>query len=94
MVHDVVSKVLSRQRLTHWIGAMRFSLALENHKEENGRQNDVEQSGERMSRMRVDIKYSLFHGPKEPLGFLIEGHSHPMKLGHLLCNLCRDAGIT
>lgn len=73
---------------------MRFSLALENHKEENGRQNDVEQSGERMSRMRVDIKYSLFHGPKEPLGFLIEGHSHPMKLGHLLCNLCRDAGIT
>lgn len=50
--------------------------------------------GKRKNRARADIKYSLFHGPKEPLGFLIEGHSHAMKLGHLLCDLCRDAGIT
>lgn len=42
----------------------------------------------------MEIKYSLFHRPKEPLGLLVEGHSHPMKLGHLLCHLCRDAGIT
>lgn len=48
----------------------------------------------RHNRVRVEIKYSLFHGPKEPLGLLVEGHSHPVELGHLLCHLCRDAGIT
>lgn len=42
----------------------------------------------------METKYSLFHGPEEPLGLLVEGHSHPVKLGHLLCHLCRDAGIT
>lgn len=44
--------------------------------------------------MRAKAKYSLLHGPEEPLGLLVEGHSHPVKLGHLLRHLCRDAGIT
>lgn len=39
-------------------------------------------------RMRQDLNFSLFHGSEEPLGFLIEGHPHPMKPGHLLCNFC------
>lgn len=64
----------SRQRLTHWIGAMRFSLALENHKEEKGRQNDVEQSGGKGWAEWEWIESTHFSMvPKSHLGSLLKG---------------------
>ena len=45
-------------------------------------------------RMRQDLCDLLIHRSKQPLGFFVERHPHRMKLGHLLCNLCRNAGVT
>lgn len=44
--------------------------------------------------MRQDLCDLLVHRSKQPLGFFVERHPHRMKLGHLLCNLCRNAGVT